>query len=307
MIYTVTFNPSIDYIVRLKKFTRGITNRTSSEEFYIGGKGINVSFVLSELGLDSTAFGFAAGFTGEAIIKGLDEMGVNADFITLKKGVSRINVKIKEAEESEINCQGPDISDEEFSELLSKTDVIKDGDTIVLAGSIPQTLGNDAYVRILERLKDRKVRIVVDAAKKLLTGCLKYKPFLIKPNRQELSEIFMKEIKTEKDIIDCVTELRKMGAKNVVVSLGPDGAILIDETGKLHKTGIVKEKVVNTVGSGDSMVAGFIAGYERSGSYEEALLLGTACGNATAFSPGLAKKEKIIEVLDKLREMQPDI
>ncbi len=303
MIYTVTLNPSIDYIVRLKSFTKGITNRTVSEEYYIGGKGINVSSVLSELGIKSTAFGFVAGFTGEAIIKGLDEMGINADFITLKEGVSRINVKIKAAEESEINCQGPHISEEEFAQLLEKTDMIQDGDTIVLAGSIPKTLGSDAYVRILSRLKGRNVRIVVDATKKLLTECLRYKPFLIKPNKQELSEIFMKEMNSEKDIIDCASELRKMGARNVVVSLGSEGALLIDEQGKQHRTGIVKEKIVNTVGSGDSMVAGFIAGYERSGSYEEALLLGTACGNATAFSPGLAKKEKIIEMLGKLREM----
>ena len=304
MIYTVTLNPSIDYIVRLKSLTKGITNRTTSEEYYVGGKGINVSSVLSELGIESTAFGFVAGFTGEAIREGLVDMGINADLITLREGVSRINVKIKAAEETEINCQGPHISEEEFSMLLDKTDKIQDGDTIVLAGSIPKTLGSDAYVRILSRLKGRDVRIVVDATKKLLTDCLKFKPFLIKPNRQELSEIFMKEMNSEKDIIDCASELRKMGAKNVVISLGSDGAMLIDADGKLHKTGIVKEKIINTVGSGDSMVAGFIAGYIRTGSYDEALMLGTACGNATAFSPGLAKMDKIVEMLAKLRNMK---
>lgn len=303
MIYTVTLNPSIDYIVRMKSFTKGITNRTKSEEFYVGGKGINVSFVLSELGVESTAFGFVAGFTGDAIISGLQMMGVNADFIRLREGNSRINVKIKASEESEINCQGPDISEDEFLMLLDKLDCVKDGDTVVLAGAIPKSLGNDTYVRILDRLSDRSIRIVVDARKKLLTDCLKYKPFLIKPNKQELSEIFVKEMRDENDIIECAYELKKLGARNVVINLGADGMILIDENGSVHRMDTVKRKVVNTVGSGNSLVAGFIAGYDSTGDYDEALLLGTACASATAFSPGLATRDKIDDVAQEMRKM----
>ena len=300
MIYTLTLNPSIDYVVYLKSFVGGITNRTVSEEYYIGGKGINVSFILSELGIKSTAFGFTAGFTGEAIEKGLREQGINADFIRLKNGISRINIKIKADRESEINSQGPHIEHDELEKLLSMTDSIEDGDTIVLAGSIPKTVSDDTYEKILSRLKGRNIRIVVDATKKLLVNCLKYKPFLIKPNKQEISEIFSTRIESTEDVENYARELMKMGARNVIVSLGGDGAVLFAEDGKTYKMGIVKEKVVNTVGSGDSMVAGFIAGYEQTGDYGYALKLGTACANATAFSSGLAKKEKIYEVLAKL-------
>ena len=302
MIYTVTLNPSIDYIVRMKQFVKGITNRTRSEEFYVGGKGINVSFVLSELGVESTAFGFVAGFTGDAIVSGLQRMGVNADFIRLREGNSRINVKIKAMEESEINCQGPDISEDEFGMLLDKLGCVEDGDTIVLAGAIPTTLGSDTYVRILDRLRDKKIRIIVDARKKLLTDCLKYKPFLIKPNRQELSEIFVKEMRNENDIIECAFELKKLGAMNVLISLGPDGVMLIDSESNVHRINSVKHRVINTVGSGNSLVAGFIAGYDRTQSYDEALLLGTACANATSFCAGLATRDKIDEVVAEMRQ-----
>ena len=300
MIYTLTLNPSIDYIVHLNKFVSGITNRTTSEEYYIGGKGINVSCILSELGIKSTALGFTAGFTGDAIEKGLQEQGICAEFIRLKNGISRINIKVKADKESEINCQGPHIEQDEFEKLLSLTDEIKDGDTIVLAGSIPKTVADDTYERILKRLKDKNIRIVVDATKKLLVNCLKYKPFLIKPNKQEISEIFSAKIESEEDIKSYAKELRKMGARNVIVSLGGEGAVLFAENGNIYKAGIVKDKVRNTVGSGDSMVAGFIAGYEKTGDYAYALKLGTACGNATAFSSGLAKREKIDEVFSKI-------
>ena len=300
MIYTLTLNPSIDYIVHLNKFVSGITNRTTSEEYYIGGKGINVSCILSELGIKSTALGFTAGFTGDAIEKGLQEQGICAEFIRLKNGISRINIKVKADKESEINCQGPHIEQDEFEKLLSLTDEIKDGDTIVLAGSIPKTVADDTYERILKRLKDKNIRIVVDATTKLLVNCLKYKPFLIKPNKQEISEIFSAKIESEEDIKSYAKELRKMGARNVIVSLGGEGAILFAENGNIYKAGIVKDKVRNTVGSGDSMVAGFIAGYEKTGDYAYALKLGTACGNATAFSSGLAKREKIDEVFLKI-------
>lgn len=303
MIYTVTLNPSIDYIVRLDKLVNGITNRTTSEEYYYGGKGINVSCVLAELDLDSTAYGFVAGFTGEAIEKGIRNDRIITDFIKLKHGISRINVKIKAGEETEINCQGPHIDDRELERLLQKIDRIANDDTLVIAGSVPKTMPDDIYERMLERIKHKKVRIVVDATKKLLVNSLKYKPFLIKPNRQELSEIFEVEVKTEDDIEKYAKELQKMGAQNVLISLGGEGAMLIDEFGNKHKAGVLKEKVINTVGSGDSMVAGFVAGYEKEKDYEYALKLGSVCGNATAFLPGLATKEKIVELLKKFDEV----
>ena len=301
MIYTVTLNPSIDYVVRLDSLVTGITNRTTSEEYYFGGKGINVSCVLAELDFESTAFGFVAGFTGDAIEKGIRNDKIITDFIRLEKGISRINVKIKANDETEINCQGPHIEESELLRLLNKVDRIKDGDTLVIAGNVPNTMPDDVYERILERIKGKKVRIVVDATKKLLLNSLKYKPFLIKPNRQELSEIFETEISTEADIEKYAKELQKMGAQNVLISLGGDGAMLIDEFGEKHKQGVLKEKVINTVGSGDSMVAGFIAGYEKEHSYPYALKLGSACGNATAFLSGLATKEKINELLKKFK------
>ena len=302
MIFTVTLNPSIDYVVRLDKLTNGITNRTTSEEYYLGGKGINVSCVLAELGLDSTAYGFVAGFTGEAIEKGIRNDRIITDFIKLKHGISRINIKIKAGEETEINCQGPHIDDSELERLLQKIDRIASGDTLVIAGSIPNTMPDDVYERMLERISRKDVKIVVDATKQLLVNSLKYKPFLIKPNRQELSEIFGTEVKTEDDIEKYAKELQKMGARNVLISLGGEGAMLIDENGEKHKAGVLKEKVINTVGSGDSMVAGFVAGYEKEHSYPYALKLGSVCGNATAFLSGLATREKIDELLVKFEK-----
>ncbi|MBO4879251.1 MAG: 1-phosphofructokinase [Clostridia bacterium] len=297
MIYTVTLNPSIDYVVHIDKLVNGITNRTTGEEYYFGGKGINVSHVLAELDLDNTALGFVAGFTGEAIEKGTKHPRIKTDFIHLKEGVSRINVKIKSDEETEINGQGPHIDDEALAAFMEKTDGIKDGDTLILSGSIPKTMPDDVYERILERLKDRSVRIVVDATKKLLVNSLKYRPFLIKPNRQEISEIFGAEVKDEETTLYYARKLQQMGAVNVLVSLGGDGAMLLDETGAVHKEGVLKGKVLNTVGSGDSMVAGFVAGCIKTNDYTYALRLGSACGNATAFLDGLATREKIDELM----------
>ena len=299
MVYTVTFNPAVDYIVHTKELTAGAVNRSDSEEIYFGGKGINVSLVLSELGVKSRALGFVAGFTGEAIEKGIAEKGIDADFVHLDKGFSRINVKIKSGEETELNGQGPEIKQEAIDELFIKLNGLKPGDTLVLAGSIPSSLPSDIYERIMAQLAERRIRFVVDATKDLLLNVLKYKPFLIKPNRQELSEMFGVEINTEDDIEKYAKELQKLGAKNVLISLGGDGAMLIDEFGKRHKAGVLKEKVINTVGSGDSMVAGFVAGYEKTKSYPYALKLGSVCGNATAFLDGLATKEKINELLAK--------
>lgn len=300
MIYTLTLNPSIDYVVRLEKFVSGMTNRTTGEDYFIGGKGINVSCVLAQLNIKSTALGFTAGFTGEAIENALNEMGICSDFIRLKEGISRINVKIKTDCESEINSQGPCIGEDDFERLLLKTDNVKKGDTVVLAGSIPNTLSQDAYERILKRIEWRDARIVVDATDKLLLNCLAFKPFLIKPNLQELSEIFGREVSDGDEIESCARKLMKRGARNVIVSLGGNGAVLLAEDGNVYRSGVVKDKVLNTVGSGDSMVAGFIAGFEQTGDYEYALKFGAACGNATAFSPGLASREKIFEILGRL-------
>lgn len=299
MVYTVTFNPAVDYIVHTKQLIAGATNRSDSEEIYFGGKGINVSIVLSELGVKSKALGFVAGFTGEAIEKGVAEKGIDADFVHLNEGFSRINVKIKSGEETELNGQGPKITDEAIRELYAKLDEIQEGDTLVLAGSIPSSLPADIYERILERLSGKKIRAVVDATKDLLLNVLKYRPFLIKPNNFELGEIFGVEMKSTEDIVKYAGKLKEMGAQNVLVSMAGDGAVLLDENGKTHVCGVCSGKVKNSVGAGDSMVAGFVAGCEK-GDYEYALKLGTASGGATAFSEGLAEKDRIYELLGQL-------
>lgn len=299
MVYTVTFNPAIDYVVHTGEMKLGATNRSEREEMYFGGKGINVSIVLRELGIDSKAFGFTAGFTGEAIEKGLADVGIDTDFVRLEKGNSRINVKIKASEETELNGQGPDIDDKAISALFEKLDKLSDGDTLVLAGSIPSSLPADIYERILERLSGRNIRAVVDATKDLLLNVLKYKPFLIKPNNHELGEMFGVMLNSDEEIETYARKLQEMGAVNVLVSMAGDGAILIDEYGKMHRCGVCKGVVKNSVGAGDSMVAGFTAGV-LNGDYEYALKLGTAAGGATAFSDGLATKEEITELVKTL-------
>lgn len=302
MIYTVTLNPSIDYIVHMESLVSGITNRTVREEYYYGGKGINVSNVLAELGLESTALGFVAGFTGEAIEKGLVSEKITKDFIHLPEGISRINVKIKHGDETEINGQGPRIDEASLNQLLEKIREIKDGDTLIISGSVPNTMPNDIYERFLELIKEKDVRIVVDATGQLLVNSLKYHPFLIKPNRQELSELFKDEVKTAEQTEKYARKLQEMGAQNVLVSLGKDGALLVDVNGQVHTLGTISRDVVNTVGSGDSMVAGFVAGYETTGDYAYALQLGSACGNATAFLSGLATKALIDELMEVYNE-----
>lgn len=299
MIYTVTFNPAIDYVVRTGEMKVGVVNRTESEEIYFGGKGLNVSIILNELGIKSEALGFVAGFTGEAIENGMAKDGIKTDFVHLNNGFSRINVKIQSSFETEINGQGPEISEENIEELFKKLNKIQDGDTIVLAGSIPASLPSDIYERILEYLKNKKIRAIVDATGDLLINVLKYKPFLIKPNNFELEEIFGVELKTAEDVSEYALKLKEMGAVNVLVSMAGDGAILADENGKIHACGVCSGTVKNSVGAGDSMVAGFIAGCEKKG-YEYALKLGTAAGGATAFSDGLAKKDLIYSLLEQL-------
>lgn len=299
MVYTVTFNPAIDYVVHTGEMKLGMTNRSEREEMYFGGKGINVSIVLRELGVDSKALGFTAGFTGEAIEKGLADMGIDTDFVRLASGNSRINVKIKSEEETELNGQGPDIDDDAVAALFEKLETLRDGDTLVLAGSIPSSLPSDIYERILAKLAGRDIRTVVDATKDLLLNVLKYKPFLIKPNNHELGEMFGVALSTDADIEKYARKLQEMGARNVLISMAGDGAMLIDETGEKHRCGVCKGTVKNSVGAGDSMVAGFTAGIQN-GDYEYALKLGTAAGGATAFSDGLAQKEKIAELLETL-------
>ncbi len=292
MIYTVTFNPAIDYVVRTSFVQIGETNRSEKEEIYYGGKGINVSWVLNELGIPSVALGFVAGFTGAAIEQGVRAAGLQTDFIHLESGFSRINVKIKAGEETEINGRGPHISESEIEALTEKLNRLEDGDTLVLAGSIPPTLPSDMYERILARLEDRKIRFVVDATGDVLRATLRFKPYLVKPNKQELEEFFGVTLRTKEELAEYARRMQELGARNVLVSLGADGAILVAENGELYTHAAFEGTLCNSVGAGDSMVAGFLAGMQR-GDYETALRLGTAAGSATAFAEGLASKEEI--------------
>lgn len=300
MIYTVTFNPAIDYVVELVSFNIGEVNRTTREYMNLGGKGVNVSRVLTNLEIPNTSLGFIAGFTGEALRTGLAEMGVKTDFIKLKEGNTRINVNIKGISETDINARGPEISDEAIEELFEKLNSLKEGDILVLAGSIPASLPSDMYERIMSKLYGKGIKFVVDATKDLLLKSLKYEPFLIKPNNHELGEIFGIQLKNDDEIIYYARELKKKGAKNVLVSMAGDGAVLVDENNIAHKIGTPKGKVVNSVGAGDSMVAGFLAGYLEKGDYQHALRMGTASGSASAFSEGLATKQEVMDLLTKI-------
>ena len=298
MIYTVTFNPAIDYVMQSGEITLGKTNRSVAEEIHFGGKGINLSLVLSELGKDTSALGFVAGFTGDALEKAVEKMGIKTDFIHLKSGNTRINVKLKGEVETEINAAGPRIEADELNQLFEKMELLKSGDTLVLAGSVPASLPNDIYEQIAEKIQNKNIRLVVDATGELLLKVLKYKPFLIKPNKQELEEVAKIELKTEKDIILAANDLKNMGAENVLVSLGEDGALLVADDGKIYKQPAFKVCAVNTVGAGDSMLAGFLAGVDNGFDY--ALKLGAAAGAATAALSGLATKEKIEEIINIL-------
>lgn len=299
MVYTVTFNPAIDYVVHMNKLDIGDVNRSESEEIYCGGKGINVSLVLSELGIKSKALGFIAGFTGVAIEDIVKKEGIETDFVHLENGCSRINIKLKSDMETEINGSGPEISKEAIDQFYKKLDMVKEGDILVLAGSIPRSLPSDIYENILAYLSDRNIKAVVDATKDLLLNVLKYKPFLIKPNNHELEEMFHVSISSIEEIIKYAERLREMGARNVIVSMAGDGSVLLDEDGGVHQCGVCKGEVKNSVGAGDSMVAGFLAGSQK-GNWEYALKLGTAAGGATAFSNGLAKKHEIDKLLEQL-------
>lgn len=293
MIYTVTFNPSLDYIVTVDNFTTGRVNRTTTEFMYPGGKGINVSIVLKNLGYDNIALGFEAGFTGEEIIRRINDMGIIHDFIHVDSGLSRINVKIRSDNESEINGQGPAIEAGHINKLYQRFDKLKNGDILVLAGSIPTVMPDSMYMDIMKYLKGRNIKIVVDATKDLLVNVLEYRPFLIKPNNHELGEIFGVELKTRDEVVEYAKRLQKMGAVNVLVSMAGEGAVLVAEDGSIFKTPAPKGVVKNSVGAGDSMVAGFIAGYLNSGNYVEAFKMGVCTGSASAFSDKLATKAEV--------------
>ena len=300
MIYTVTFNPSLDYIVKVDNFTVGMVNRSEEETVFPGGKGINVSIVLNNLGIKSKALGFIAGFTGEEIKNKVQEMGCTTDFIKLKEGLSRINVKLKGKVESEINGGGPNINQESLNNLFEKLEELQKGDILVLAGSIPRSLPEDIYEKIMEKLQKKDISIVVDATKDLLLNVLKYKPFLIKPNNHELGEIYNVVLKTDDEIIEYARKLQEQGAQNVLISMAGDGAILIDSQGNSYKSGVPKGKVKNSVGAGDSMVAGFIAGYLNTDNIYEAFKMGIATGSASAFSEELATKEEVLKLLAEI-------
>lgn len=302
MIYTITFNPALDYVISVDHFEKGVVNRVTEEHIFCGGKGINVSAILKELGYESKALGFVAGFTGDEIVRRAQaEYGINADFIKVAEGMSRINVKLRSEEETEINGIGPKITDADLDKLFAKLDEMQMSDVLVLSGSIPKSISPTIYETILNRLQDKKIFSVVDATGDLLVNVLKYRPFLIKPNNHEIEEIFNVKLQGEEDLVKYAHKLQEMGARNVLISLAGDGSLLVDEHGGQHRLGVCKGKVKNSVGAGDSMVAGFIAGYLRNGDYKEALELGTACGGATAFSESLAKKDFIYENLRQLR------
>ena len=298
MIYTVTFNPSLDYVIQVDKLVPGEINRTTHEAVYPGGKGNNVSVILSNLGHSSKALGFTAGFTGEALENMLKEFGCDTAFIRLPEGSTRINVKINAGEETEINGQGPVITEEAQQALFEQLDALKKEDILVLAGSIPNTIPSDIYERILEHLQGRGIHFVVDATKELLLKVLKYHPFLIKPNNHELGEMFGVTLKTRDEIVTYAKKLQEMGAENVLVSMAGDGAILLTEDGIIYKAKPPKGKVLNSVGAGDSMVAGFLTGYLNTGEYEKAFRLGVVTGSATDFQYWLATKEDIVALME---------
>lgn len=303
MIYTVTFNPSIDYIVSVRDFKPGRVNRTSEELMFPGGKGINVSMVLRNLGFENTALGFLAGFTGENVRKMLEENRVNADFIKVKEGTTRINVKIRARQESEINGRGPAISKEDIKKLYTKLDKLQDGDILVLAGSIPSVMPETMYSDIMKYLQKKDLKIVVDATKDLLLNVLEYKPFFVKPNNHELGEIYGVELKTRDDVVPYAKKMQQQGARNVLVSMAGEGAVLVAEDGQVYKSPSPKGTVKNSVGAGDSMVAGFIAGYLEKGDYKEAFRKGLLTGSASAFSDNLATKEDV-ETLGKTFQLE---
>ncbi|MCR5544750.1 MAG: 1-phosphofructokinase [Eubacterium sp.] len=296
MVYTITFNPSLDYIVTVDDFKLGLTNRTTSELMLPGGKGVNVSIVLSNLGIENTAIYFSAGFVGDEITRRIKESGINADEIRISEGCSRINLKLKSIDGTEINGMGPDISDDAVAELYKRLEGLKAGDTLVLAGSIPSTMPETIYSDIMANLQGKGIRIVVDATRDLLVNVLKYKPFLVKPNNHELGEIFDVKLETRESVVPYAQKLLEMGAENVIVSMAGEGAVFVASNGEVYMREAPKGKLVNGVGAGDSMVAGFVAGYLTENDLLHAFKMGLSSGSASAFSENLATKEEIMKV-----------
>lgn len=301
MIYTVTLNPSLDYLVTINDFKMGKTNRTSEERILPGGKGINVSIVLKNLGIDSTTLGFKAGFVGEEIQRCLEGIGCQAELTEVKNGVSRINVKFKNYEGTEINGIGPLVSEEELRELLQKISKLSEDDILVLAGSIPASVPKDIYKKIMDKVQEKNVRVVVDASGELLVNVLEKRPFLIKPNRDELEEIFGIKIQGKEDIIQYALKLQEMGARNVLVSMAGDGAVLLAENGEVYESEALKGTLVNGVGAGDSMVAGFLTGWLKKKQYDYAFKMGVAAGSASAFSENLATGEEVTALMQQFQ------
>ncbi|MGN0733931.1 MAG: 1-phosphofructokinase [Emergencia sp.] len=302
MIYTVTFSPAIDYVVYMDELKQGVTNRTVGEDYYFGGKGINVSTVLNELGIKNTALGFVSGFTGDALENGLKEKGIKTDFVHLEEGITRINIKIKTSQETEINAQGPAIPEDKIRELLEKLSRLKKGDFLVISGNVPNTLPDDIYETIINILQGKEIEYVVDATGELLENVLKYKPFFVKPNKAELEELVGFDIEGDEALRRGAGVLQSKGARNVIVSLGEEGAYLLCENGDEYSMKMPRQKVKNTVGAGDSLVAGFLAGYENYGDMRIALKLGVAAGTATACSEDLATRNEIRELYLKMEE-----
>lgn len=299
MIFTVTFNPSLDYIVRVDEMRLGTINRTNYEQLLPGGKGINVSIVLGNLGHPSRALGFSAGVTGVALEKLLADSGVDADLVHVKAGFTRINAKVKAVEETEINGQGPRIAPEDVDALFSKLDVLGQDDTLVISGSVPNTLPSDMYEQVMERLAGRGVRIVVDAERDLLTRVLSYRPFLVKPNNHELGDIFGVALKTRDEVVPYARRMQEMGAQNVLVSMAGEGGVLVAADGQVYQSPAAQGTVVNSVGAGDSCVAGFLAGLMETGSYQTAFQMGLAAGSASAFSDHLATRPEVEDLMSR--------
>lgn len=299
MIFTVTFNPSLDYIVRVDEMRLGTINRTNYEQLLPGGKGINVSIVLGNLGHPSRALGFSAGVTGVALEKLLADAGVDADLVHVKEGFTRINAKVKAVEETELNGQGPRIAPEDVDALFSKLDVLGQDDTLVISGSVPNTLPSDMYEQVMERLAGRRVRIVVDAERDLLTRVLPYRPFLVKPNNHELGDIFGVTLKTRDEVVPYARRMQEMGAQNVLVSMAGEGGVLVAADGQVYQSPAAKGTVVNSVGAGDSCVAGFLAGLMETGSYQTAFRMGLAAGSASAFSDHLATRPEVEDLMSR--------
>lgn len=302
MIYTVTFNPSLDYIVTVKDFRLGETNRTASEQMLPGGKGINVSTVLENLRFENTALGFVAGFTGKEIVRKVQELGFRHEFIELQEGCSRINIKMKDFDGTEINGQGPAIKEADVQTLLERLDHLGEGDILVLAGSIPSSMPETIYADILKRLDGKGVMTVVDATNDLLMEVLKYHPFLIKPNQHELGEIFGVELTTQESVVPYAKKMQEKGAVNVLVSMGGKGAVLLDANGDVHMLPAPKGNLVNAVGAGDSMVAGFLAGWLEKQDYEHAFRMGVSAGSASAFSEFLATRQEVESVYSSIED-----